>query len=148
MTTATFPVTSEVILSFEDSNDKRFVILVQSILGPWHLPYTFIGEQETTQEAAQRLVREKLNLNIEKDRFEFLNIYDDPQRMSGTRKLATAYFHFLDEVNSVLVAKNAMFNNKRMWFDVDKLPKLSFDHAKMIEDFLKQQYPIQYSFDN
>lgn len=131
-------------MSFEDHNDKRFILLVKNTLGPWHLPYTSIGEQETTLEAAQRIVREKVNLNIEKDRFEFLNIYDDPKRVPQIRRLATVYFHFMDEVNSILVAKSKKNDTLRGWFDVDKLPKLPFDHGQMVADFLKQQYPVQY----
>ena len=147
MQVISFPITSEVILSFEDANDKRFVLLLKNIGDGWHLPFTFMGENETALEAAQRVVREKVNLNIDKNGLDFLNIYDNPKRIPKARRIATAYFHFLDEVNSILVAKNVAFKTKRAWFYVDELPKLPFDHGQMIEDFLKQQYPLQYSFE-
>jgi ADP-ribose pyrophosphatase YjhB (NUDIX family) len=144
---AAFPVTSEVILSFEDSQDKRYVLLVQNIPGRWQLPFAYLGEKESSVEAAQRVVREKINLNIDKDQFDFLNVYDNPDR-TNARRIALTYFHFLNEVNSILVAKNTIFTTKRSWFEVDKLPKLPFDHSKMVEDFVKQQYPLEYSFNN
>ena len=144
-------VTSEVILSFEDNNDKRFVLLINAP-GPstsiWQLPKTQVRDEETTLDAAQRVVMEKINLNLDKSGFEFLNIFDDPKRVPRERTFAAAYFHFIDEVNSILVARNSILRGaRRKWFEVDKLPKLLFDHEKMIQEFLRQQYPVQYSFD-
>ena len=147
-----FPITSEVIISFEDKNDRRLVLLLKNLgsLSPeeWQLPTTNIKKGETTVDAAQRVTREKVNLNMDKRRFEFLNIYDDPSRIpDGKRVISVAYFIFLEDMESILTAKNKFMVKKKFWFDVDHLPKLSFDHRQIIKEFLLQQYPIHHTLD-
>jgi len=152
MKLATFPITTEAIISFEDSNDRRLVLLFKTFnpsnSEEWQLPTTDLRNGETALDAVQRMVREKVNLNIDKGHFDFLNMYDDPSRIrDGKRVVSVTYFHFLEDVTSILTAKSNFLIKKKGWFDVDNLPVMAFDHGKIIREFIEQQYPLHYSFD-
>jgi len=143
-----FSVTTEVIVSFEDNLDNRYVLLFKnSDLDTWQLPTSYVGKDETAIESAQRSIKEKVDLSIDKELFHFLNIYDNPERHPINRTIAVAYFHFLEDIPSI---KKAIKPPKKegTWFNVNDLPSLALDHVIIIKEFLEQQYPIQYPSNN
>jgi ADP-ribose pyrophosphatase YjhB (NUDIX family) len=143
-----FSVTTEVIVSFEDNLDNRYVLLFKnSDLDTWQLPTSYVGKDETAIESAQRSIKEKVDLSIDKELFHFLNIYDNPERHPINRTIAVAYFHFLEDISSIKKVINPP-KKEGTWFNVNDLPNLALDHVIIIKEFLEQQYPIQYPSNN
>lgn len=95
--------------------------------GSWSLAGGFVKEKESLNEAAERILRKLTGINN-----VFLNqsyTYGETDRDSGARVISTAYFALtgISPINQDLVKDNGAH-----WRSVDDLPKLIFDHQKMV----------------
>jgi 8-oxo-dGTP diphosphatase len=95
--------------------------------GSWTLPGGFLQMEETFQSTCSRILKTKLG--IDNLYLEQLYSFDDPGRDPRGRVLSVAYFALINPQKFEIVAGN-MANDVK-WFDVNKTPKLGFDHAEI-----------------
>ena len=125
-------------VDFKDNTLKVLLILRgregEPFCGHWALPggYVDIGDRETTLQAVHRELGEETGLTA--SYMEQLATFDDPDRDPRGRVISTAHMALIKtaEVKGADDAKEAM------WFPVDRLPPLAFDHDKIIATGLKR----------
>ena len=91
------------IWSFDRETNQVNLLLVKrserSALGMWSLPETFLGEHESADQAALRLVQDKIGLKLAAFHTEQLETFTAPQRVTAHhRNLSLAYMTFLPEM--------------------------------------------------
>ena len=97
--------------------------------GSWALPGGFVEIDESLDEAARRELEEETSL---KNIFlEQLYTFSDPERDPRDRVISAAHYALVrlsdHRLQAATDAKDAR------WFDVQQLPPLAFDHAKILQ---------------
>lgn len=140
---------------FGFNKDKLKVLLLKYFdLDMWALPGGFVFNDEDLREAASRVLYERTHLeNIFMDQFHTFGRIDrvknnihqkilenkgitvGPDHWIFQRFISVAYCSLIDFTWGKTFPD--AFNESCEWFDVDKLPNLGFDHARMIDLGLK-----------
>lgn len=95
----------------------------------WALPGGFVDNDETLKKAIKREVKEEVGLKIKGP--DFLSVFDTPERDPRGRVVSAAFCFYL---NDPLQTLNAGSDAKdAMWFGIEELPDLAFDHSTLIE---------------
>jgi 8-oxo-dGTP diphosphatase len=95
----------------------------------WALPGGFVYMQETTEESAKRILLEKTGI---KHMFiEQLYTFSDIDRDPRERIVSVAYYALVNKHQYELIAGRD--TTKAEWFEWSKLPKLAFDHSKIVK---------------
>lgn len=94
----------------------------------WALPGGFVEDDEDLETAARRELKEETG--IELNTFEQLYTFGKPGRDPRGRTISIAYVGFYLGSKKPKAADDAKDSR---WFSVEKLPKLAFDHAEVIE---------------
>lgn len=120
-----------VIFGLDESNQLK-VLLIQRALEPfkdyWALPGGFVDMSETLEAAALRELEEETGV---RDVFiEQLFTFGDPDRDPRGRVVSVAYFALVNLGEHPVRASSDARNVK--WFELDKMPDLAFDHAKIL----------------
>ena len=125
------------IIIFGFDKEKLKLLLIkrnfEPCKGQWSLMGGFVGENESLDQAAERVLFELTGLK--EIYLEQLLSYGDPKRDSAGRVISVSYFALIDsvkfeeEVSSEYTAK---------WFDMNELPELIFDHEQMVEKALNR----------
>ncbi|MEP7238827.1 MAG: NUDIX domain-containing protein [Ferruginibacter sp.] len=114
-----------------DGNDLK-ILLVQRAMEPeagkWSLMGGFVQFDETLQKAASRVLNTLTG--IDDVYLEELHSFSEPDRDPVERTVSLAYFALLD-INKY--EKQITHEYHAEWFPLKKIPKLIFDHSKMIE---------------
>lgn len=124
-------VTVDIVI-FTIQNEDLKILLVKRKHWPykdrWATPGGFVKMKESLDDAAKRELYEETHV---KDVFlEQLYAFGDPKRDPRTRVITIAYYAL---VNSDELRIRACTDVKEAkWFSVKKLPKLAFDHEKII----------------
>lgn len=119
-----------IIFGFDGENLK--ILLVQRNfepkMGEWSLMGGFIGDEETSDEAAQRVLNTLTGL--ENIYLEQLNSYTQIDREPTARIMSISYYALIN------IEKNIQINEKysAKWFDLQDFPTLIFDHNEMVKD--------------
>ena len=117
-------------------NEKLQVLLVSRPIEPfkdfWTLPWGFVLENETLEEAAYRKLEEKTS--VKNIYLEQLYTFSDVKRDPRWRVISTTYMAIVAREN--LLVKSWTWDIK--FFPVNALPKLWFDHKKVIEYAIKR----------
>lgn len=119
-----------IIFGFDGENLK--ILLVQRNfepkMGEWSLMGGFIGNEETSDEAAHRVLNTLTGL--ENIYLEQLNSYTEIDREPTARIMSISYYTLIN------VEKNIQINEKysAKWFDLQDFPTLIFDHNEMVKD--------------
>ncbi len=109
--------------------DSKVLLVDRTSGGLYALPGGFVNYNETTEEAVVREVKEETNLDITP--LGILGIYSDPKRDPRGHIVSVVY---LVEIQGGKVkAGDDAF--KCRFFHLNKLPKLAFDHNKILSDF-------------
>ncbi len=101
--------------------------------GNWSLMGGFVRENENMDEAAMRVLKERVGL--ENIYLEQVGGFSGIDRDPGGRVISMAYFALIriDEHDKDLVKEFGA-----LWVPVTELPKLVFDHREMVDNGLKR----------
>jgi len=122
-----------VIFGYEESQLKilLFPRKVEPAQGQWSLIGGFVNENESTDDAASRVLM--LNTGLSDIYMELLKVFSAPRRDPGARVVSVVYFALIrsnSEDDSILEEKDAK------WWPIANYPPLIFDHQQMVEDAL------------
>ncbi len=110
---------------------KLKILLIKRALEPeknnWSLMGGFIQPQESADEAAVRVLKKLTGL--EGVYLEQLQTFSKPDRDPIERTISVAYFALIDTHQ---YEKQITDEYHPEWFPLDKMPKLIFDHKKMV----------------
>ena len=124
--TITPGLTVDIIIEYQQK-----IVLIKRKNDPFRnryaLPGGFVEIGETTEDAAQREAKEETGLDI--DINELVGIYSDPARDPRRHTVSACY---LASGSGTLSAGTDAADAGL--FDLDQIPKLAFDHNRMISD--------------
>ena len=128
-------VTTDCVIFGYDEGELKVLLIERSIepfIGEWALPGGFVGENETAEECARRILQKEAcldNLFMEQ-LFTFSNLDRDPR----FRVISIAYYALVKL--SDYEAKAGMDASNINWFSLSEIPKLAFDHNDILEKAL------------
>ena len=115
-----------------DEEDLK-VLLIERDLPPfegrWALPGGFVRVEETLDEAARRELNEETG--ISKVYLEQLYTFGKTDRDPRERVVTVAYYGLVRLSNHRI--KAATDARQALWFSIEDLPKLAFDHNKILK---------------
>lgn len=97
--------------------------------GCWSIFGGFVEWDETLEEALRRETQEESGLKVTSAKF--IGVYSDPGR--HPKQVVTAAY----SVETEGEPRAGSDIDEVGWYEFSKLPKLYFDHMKIIEDYLK-----------
>jgi 8-oxo-dGTP diphosphatase len=124
-------VTTDAVVFTIFDNKLRLLLIKRGAdpyKGSWAIPGGFLEMDEGLDECARRELKEETGL--EKIYMEQLYTFGAPERDPRERVITVAYYAITPHGNIKLDA--ASDASDADWFPIDKLPKLAFDHDKII----------------
>lgn len=125
-------VTTDCVIFGFDEGELKLLLIERSIepfIGKWALPGGFVGEEETAEECAKRiLLKETCLENIYMEQlYTFSGIKRDPR----FRVISIAYYALvkLSDYN----ARAGMDTTNIRWFSISDIPELAFDHSVILD---------------
>ncbi|HXA01432.1 MAG TPA: NUDIX domain-containing protein [Cytophagaceae bacterium] len=110
--------------------------------GKWALPGGFMERRETLDEAATRVLEQLTGVsNIYIEQFHSFSKID---RHPISRVITVGYYALIDSTNQKL--KPSWHASETKWFEINKIPKLGFDHAEIFQaalNTLKKEMAIR-----
>ncbi len=96
--------------------------------GKWSLMGGFVGEAESLEMAAARILKQLTGLSgVYMDQ---LNVFGDPRRDPVERTISVAYYALID-IHKYEKQLSDDFHPE--WFSLKQVPKLIFDHQQMVD---------------
>ena len=130
-------VTVDLVI-FTVNDDMLKVMLVKRAEEPfadsWSLPGGFLKTSESLEDAALRVLREKAG--VDNVYVERLYTFGDPNRDPRARVITVTYFALIPWKDLVPSPSDKI--SDLMWTSVYHLPKLAFDHRKIVEYAVKR----------
>jgi 8-oxo-dGTP diphosphatase len=121
-----------------ESDGISYILLIcrknDPFKGKWALPGGFIDMDETLECACKRELFEETGLEISQP--VFFSIYDSIDRDPRGRTISAAFFKILSHLPELHPGDDA---STAVWFPINELPPLAFDHDRIISDFIKQK---------
>jgi 8-oxo-dGTP diphosphatase len=141
-----------VIFSVDTAQNRLLVLLVMRqddpFLGQWSLPGTLVRQGESLEDAAYRILAEKIrvqNLYLEQ-LYTFGGPGRDPRESPesyGFRYLSVSYFALVRFEEAELIAGRLA---GIAWYLLDKVPQLAFDHNHILEyGYRRLRNKLEYS---
>ncbi|MBE9098646.1 NUDIX hydrolase [Vacuolonema iberomarrocanum] len=141
-----------VIFSVDTEQNRLLVLLVMRDKAPflhyWSLPGTLVREGESLENAAYRMLAEKIrakNLYLEQ-LYTFGGPRRDPRESAesyGDRYLSVSYFALVRFAEAELVADGV---SGIAWYPMSQLPDLAFDHAEILQyGYRRLRNKLEYS---
>jgi 8-oxo-dGTP diphosphatase len=131
------PSVSVDIVVFREGDDGLEILLIKRKNAPfkgwWAIPGGFVDENESLGAAAKRELEEETGLRGV--RLEQLAAFGDPGRDPRGHTVSVAHLGFARRGAKVKGADDA---EGAEWFPIAHLPKLGFDHPKIIRAALKK----------
>jgi 8-oxo-dGTP diphosphatase len=131
------PAVTVDLVIFTVNNDTLKVMLVKRAEEPfadsWSMPGGFLKIGESLEAAALRVLKEKAG--VENVYVEQLYTFGAPDRDPRARVITVTYFALIPWKN--LIQPKSHKITDLMWFPVDSLPRLAFDHREIV------QYAVQ-----
>ena len=119
-----------IIFGYDGKEIKLLVIQrgFEPSKGKWSLVGGFIKENESTEDAASRILKNLTGLDGVY--MEQLHTFSEPGRDTVERTISTAYFALID-IKKYKQQLNDSYHP--VWFPINQLPHLIFDHNEMVE---------------
>src|SRR5690554_7638775 len=119
---------------FSASADEEYVLLVKRknapFKGQWVLPGGFVDDGENLETAALRELQEETSLKL--NGLKQLKAYGDPGRDPRFHTVSVAHWGIVNK--DKVKVKAASDADEVRWFKLNDLPKLGFDHARILQD--------------
>jgi 8-oxo-dGTP diphosphatase len=129
-------VTTDVAV-FAERDGQASILLIQRggepFAGSWALPGGFLEEDETLEHCAARELKEETGL--EAGPLHLFGTYSAPGRDPRGRTVTVAYWTRAKEGSGAATAGDDAADCR--WFALGQLPKLAFDHDRIIADAMK-----------
>lgn len=113
--------------------DQLQVLLIKRLIDPFKnqraIPWWFVLDDEDCQKAAYRELEEETN--VKNVYLEQLYTFSDPRRDPRGRVISIAYMALVSRENVLIKAWSDAAEAK--FFPITSLPKLAFDHKKILE---------------
>lgn len=122
---------------FTVMNDELHLLLIMRKYPPFKGMYAFPGgfvkEDENLEDGVKRELEEETAV---KDIFlKQIGTYGDVDRDPRGRVISVSYMALISPEHNISASTDA---SSVSWFPIDSLPKLGFDHEKILRDALKQ----------
>ena len=121
-----------VVMTIDKGKLKVLVIKIGS--GPykdcWAVPGGLIQLGESPEKAAGRVLDRKVN--IKTAHLEQLYTFGDPKRDKRGQIVSVAYYLLINDIGNYEI-KPGKWYTEVDWVEVEKLPKMAYDHKKMVE---------------
>lgn len=141
-----------VIFSVDIDQNRLLVLLVmrqdEPFWGQWSLPGTLVRQGESLEDAAYRVLSEKIraeNLYLEQ-LYTFGGPDRDPREAVssyGDRYLSVSYFALVRFAEAELIADGV---SGIAWYPLEQVPQLAFDHNKILEyGYRRLRNKLEYS---
>lgn len=139
-----------VIFSVDTDQNRLLVLLVmrheEPFSGYWSLPGTLVRQGESLEDAAYRILAEKIrvqNLYLEQ-LYTFGESDRDPREKTyGVRYLSVSYFALVQFAEAELIADGV---SGIAWYPLEQVPKLAFDHNRILEyGYKRLRNKLEYS---
>lgn len=127
-------VTVDCVVFCQESDDLQVLLIERKFppyVGCWALPGGFMNMDEDAETAAKRELYEETGVVVEN--LKQCGAFTDVDRDPRDRVVTIAYYTLIDKTE----AKAADDAQKAVWFPVDCLPPLAFDHDKILQAALK-----------
>lgn len=114
------------------SHPGRGIVLVKRRFPPfgWALPGGFVDYGETVEHAAKREAKEETGLEVQLD--DLVGVYSDPSRDARLHTISTVFAARCADPDALRGGDDA---EEALFFPLDALPELAFDHSVIIQDF-------------
>jgi 8-oxo-dGTP diphosphatase len=130
-------VTVDAVVFGLDAGDLKVLLIKRDLepyAGRWALPGGFVRVGESLDEAVRRELKEETGL--EKVFLEQLYTFGEPDRDPREHTVSVAYYALVKlSDHKVRAATDA---REAEWFAGSKMPRLAFDHAKIVEAALER----------
>jgi 8-oxo-dGTP diphosphatase len=125
-----------VVFGFDDADLKLLLIQrkVDPFKGKWALPGGFVRPEEDLEQAVRRELADETG--ITRLYLEQLFSFGDPKRDPRERVISVAYYALVKLADHRLRAASDAVDVA--WFPVAELPKLAFDHEKIVDVALRR----------
>ncbi len=138
-------VTVDVIIFTIKDNSLKILLIKRGkwpFKGYWALPGGFVTINEPIEMAAKRELEEETG--VKNIYLEQLYTFGDPDRDPRTRVITISYFALINSKNINLKASTDA--SDAQWFHAHRLPKLAFDHKKILEYALQRlRWKLEYT---
>lgn len=139
-TLAEFKVGVDNVIFSVDTDQNRLLVLLimrqeEPFFGQWSLPGTLVRRGEALEDAAYRILAEKIrarNLYLEQ-LYTFGGPDRDPREAPdsyGNRYLSVSYFALVRYAEAELIADRV---SGIAWYPLEQVPQLAFDHNQILQ---------------
>lgn len=131
------PALTTDIVVFDRRDGVQSILLIrrggEPFAGCWALPGGFLEEDETLETCAARELNEETGLVA--GPLRLFGAYSEPERDPRGRTVTVAYWTRAEEGSGVVSSGDDTADCR--WFALDQLPKLAFDHERIIADAVR-----------
>jgi len=141
-----------VIFSVDTQQNRVLVLLIMRqddpFSGQWSLPGTLVRHGESLEDAAHRILAEKIRVNnlYLEQLYTFGGPSRDPRESPasfGVRYLSVSYFALVRVEEAELIADGV---SGIAWYPIQQLPQLAFDHNEILEyGYRRLRNKLEYS---
>ena len=124
------------IFTIEDGELKLLLLRhkKEPYKGYWILPGGIVSKDKNIDETIKSKVKEQTGL--EKLNFEQSSVFSDVERVPNKRIIAVSLMSIVDEYK--VRTNNSKTNYEFSWFTIEKLPKIGYDHSRVIDVALSE----------
>lgn len=108
---------------------------MEPFVGEWIIPGGAVRNNESAKNATLRELKEKTGL--EGVHLKQFHAFTNPDRDPRKRMVAIGYLALIDK-NKVEILQQTPKTLDSAWFDINNVPKLAFDHEKILKRALKE----------